>query len=163
MDEIVFRLKPFEVLERPSDAAVNSLFSHRALVNAMWVDWCGFPDILFVENTLEFVGVSFPLCKSHEHLVKEWIGDIADQRCQYVGVDERGGERYAGFGSNNRLELYWTEHFENVLCEPASLDMGAWIFPQGSGAASATLRPLGFGLLAIDDIAEAHRLRKVGQ
>jgi hypothetical protein len=157
IEEISIKFEPFEI-EHKDTSNVGLLFQLDLIVNVMIVDWCTFPDILLVESTRKFVGVSFAVLPPHQHLVQDFVAHIADERCRYVSVSSEESGRYVGFGSNDRLELYWDNQCQDFCCEMASLDTGAWIYRKAQIGKPATTMPIGFNMIAITEIMDAHDL-----
>ena len=123
----------------------------------MLVDWCDLPDILYSEGGRNFIGLSFAVTYHFESFVKRIVDLTSNKRIRFVCASDNNFSIYEGFGCRDRLEIYWDE-VDDVVCELASLDSGAWLFSSTSINNSDREIPCGYNLMSIKEIKNAYGL-----
>lgn len=152
--DVAIRFFPFEIISL--DEFLSEL--KRDKINfreSMLVEWSVLPDILYEGKTNKFLGISFLILENVKYMAMEISKLISDSRCKYIRSSEKL-ERYVGFGDCDRLEFYFEKTFDDVWCELASLDAGAWVFDRKPNIIEGIEIPIGYDIVEIRSLIEAH-------
>lgn len=157
MDDIVIRLNPFEISGRPEGADEYYSFEKdgERIVGGDYSNWFSLPDLLLDEQDRKFLGLSFPVYEEHKATIRNFVGEINNDGCRYIS-SSFDSIRYQGFGSNDRVEIYWEKPTSDVICEFASLFQGSWLYIDSEDDRETI--PYGFWLSLVSDIKEDHDL-----